>query len=211
MTKLCSSRGIRTDRSEAVPGRVEQRCLRRTDSSQPPVPSGGKGSGPAASTPATARSSPVLLARRRAGYPGGRARSGQAAGGSPRSGPLRCEPRPVRQLEVRLPERCRPRRVADIEWPGRLEKAEHHLQGIVGFDAVAKDDRPDRTRRHPVIVGDCTAVTRIPITAQVSLPRRRPTCRGAHWRGAYRCPGPARVCPSQRGRGIRRGPGGPGQ
>ena len=62
-------------------------------------------------------------------------------------------------------ERCRPRRVADIKSPGRLEEGMHGPQRILDAGAVAKEDRPDRTRRHPVIVGDCIAVTRVLITA----------------------------------------------
>jgi hypothetical protein len=41
----------------------------------------------------------------------------------------------------------------------------HGPQRILDAGAVTKEDRPDRTRRHPVIVGDCIAVTRVLITA----------------------------------------------
>ena len=47
----------------------------------------------------------------------------------------------------------------------QLEAAEHGPQRILDAGAVAKEDRPDRTRHHPVIVGDYIAVTRALITA----------------------------------------------
>jgi hypothetical protein len=57
-------------------------------------------------------------------------------------------------------------------------------------------------------------VTGVLITEQVAYPAGtclQPGRRGAHWRGAYCCPGPARICPSRRGRTARWGRGGPGQ
>lgn len=106
-------------------------------------------------------------ARHRAGYPAGR--STKPLQDRRDLGRGDAGPGPVRQPQVRLPGRRQPRRVADIGSPGCREEAGHDPQGIAGSDAVAEDNRPDRTRRHPVIAGGGTAVMRVLITGQVSL------------------------------------------
>jgi hypothetical protein len=58
---------------------------------------------------------------------------------------------PVRQPEIRLAERLRPRRAAGVEPVGR-EEAEDDPQRILDDDTVPQDDRPERRRRHRVSV-----------------------------------------------------------